>query len=77
MQKKGPLAFKRSFTTEIEDKYLKAGDTDLPFNIGNDGLGTFSNEKYDLLLNMDDFIFYGDALTDEDVAKLAEYYDMK
>ena len=69
--------FKRSFTTEIEDKYLEAGDTDLPFNIGNDGLGTFSNEKYDLLLNMDDFIFYGDALTDEDVAKLAEYYDMK
>ena len=45
--------------------------------VGNDGLGTFSNEKYDLLLNMDDFIFYGDALTDEDVAKLAEYYDMK
>ena len=49
----------------------------MPFTIGNDGLGTFSNEKYELLLNMDDFIFFGDALSQEDVSKLAEYYDYK
>ncbi len=69
--------FKFTYTSDIEDKYLVAGDTDLPFTIGNDGLGTFSNEKYELLLNMDDFIFFGDALSQEDVSKLAEYYDYK
>ena len=69
--------FKLSYTAKIEDEFLPAGDTDLPFTIGNDGLGTFSNEKYDLIINMDDFIFFGDALTSDDVAKLAEYYDYK
>ncbi len=69
--------FKHSYTADIADDFLAAGDTDLPFTIGNDGLGTFSNEKYELLLNMDDFIFFGDAINQEDVSKLAEYYDYK
>lgn len=67
--------FKLSYSADIEEEYLAAGDTDLPFTIGNDGLGTFSNEKYDLIINMDDFLFFSDALTDDDVSKLAEYYE--
>ena len=51
-------------------------DNGTDFNVGNDGLGTFNNEKYDIQLQMDDFIVYNGALTEEDIANLRDYYGL-
>ena len=42
---------------------------------------SYSNHSFvrvgkSLIINMDDFIFFGDAVSQEDVSKLAEYYGM-
>jgi len=67
--------FKKVFEGDMFDHIAELDlDTDMDYNVGNDGLGTFSNEKYDMRLCMDDFIVFCDALTDQDVSKLAEYY---
>lgn len=69
--------FKKVYEADMFDKFAELDiDTDMDYNVGNDGLGTFSNERYDMQLCIDDFIVFGDALTDEDIAKLSEYYEM-
>ncbi len=68
------MNFKEAFESEIYGNLGTDIDTELQFNIGNDGLGTFSNEKYDQRICIDDFIIFGDALSEDDVKKFAEYY---
>ncbi len=71
------INFKKAYEGDMFDKFAELDvDTDMDFNVGNDGLGTFTNEKYDMQLCMDDFIVFGDALTEEDVSKLREYYGL-
>ena len=64
--------FKLVFTSIIEPEFDCSPDSH-PFAIGDDSDGEFS-KLYDLMINMDDFIVFGDALTADDVAKLAQYY---
>ena len=45
----------------------------MTFTVGDDPTGEYA-KFYNLLMNMDDFLVFGDALTEADVAKLAEYY---
>ena len=66
--------FREVIALAIDECYLDVGDTDLPFTVGNDGLGTFSNEKYDLIVNMDDFLVIDGAMTADEVRRLGEYY---
>lgn len=66
--------FRRAIVLDIEDCYLDIGDSDMPFTVGNDGLGTFSNEKYDLIVNMDDFMIIDGAMTEDEIRRLGEYY---
>ena len=66
--------FREVIALAIDECYLDVGDTDLPFTVGNDGLGTFSNEKYDLIVNMDDFLVIDGAMTADEVRHLGEYY---
>ena len=66
--------FKKVYQHPLHECLVAAGDTDLLFNVGNDGLGTFSNEVYKLSMEIDDFIIFGDALSENDVNKLSEYY---
>ena len=60
------------FTSIIEPEFDCSPDSH-PFAVGDDSDGEFS-KLYDLMINMDDFIVFGDALTADDVAKLAQYY---
>ncbi len=69
--------FKKVYEADMFDEYAELDlDTGMDFNVGNDGLGTFSNERYDMQLCMDDFIVFGDALTDKDVESLKKYYNI-
>lgn len=67
--------FKLAFRTFIEPEFNCCVDNQ-PFTVGDDTTGEFA-AKYGLIINLDDFIVFGDALSEEDVAKLAEYYDYK
>lgn len=66
--------FKPVFSLAIPEKYRYIGDTEKPFTVGNDGTGTFSNEKYDLIVNMDDFFLIDGVMTEDDARRLAAYY---
>jgi len=66
--------FKPVFDLAIPEKYRNVGDTEMPFTVGNDGTGAFSNEKYDLIVNLDDFLLIDGVVTDEDAKRLAAYY---
>ena len=68
------INFKEVFESDIYERLQEDIDTEFPFNIGNDGLGTFSNDRYDQRIPLDDFIIFGDALTSAEINKLAEYY---
>ena len=65
--------FKQVIDTKL-DAPVNACMDNLPFTIGDDPLQQ-NNKPYNLLLNMDDFLVFGDALTEEDVSKLADYYN--
>ena len=65
--------FKQIMDVKLDD-WVNATMDNLPFTIGDDPLQT-NNKQHNMLLNMDDFLVFGDALTEEDVAKLAQYYD--
>lgn len=69
--------FKKVYEGDMSE-YIAEIDVDngTEFNVGNDGLGTFNNEKYDIQLQMDDFIVYNGALTEDDIAKLRDYYGL-
>lgn len=66
--------FKPVLTLPIPEEYRHVGDTAMPFTVGNDGTGAFSNETYDLIVNLDDFLLIDGVVTDEDAQKLAAYY---
>ena len=66
--------FKPVLTLDIPDEYRHVGDTAMPFTVGNDGTGAFSNEKYDLIVNLDDFLLIDGVMTENDACRLAEYY---
>ncbi len=66
--------FRHVLTLAIPEEYRHVGDTAMPFTVGNDGTGTFSNEKYDLIVNLDDFLLIDGVMTDDDARRLAEYY---
>ena len=69
--------FKKVYEADMFDKFAELDlDTDMDFNVGNDGLGTFSNERYDMQLCMDDFIVFGDALGEDEIANLRKYYGL-
>ena len=67
--------FKPVLTLDIPDEYRHVGDTAMPFTVGNDGTGAFSNEKYDLIVNLDDFLLIDGVMTEEDARRLAAYYN--
>ena len=69
--------FREVYRADLFESLVGVGDTGLPFCIGNDARGDFSCDRYHLLLTMDDFIMFGDALTDKDTETLAAYYGMK
>ena len=52
-------------------------DTDYPFTVGNDGPGTYNNEKYDLIFNMDDLFIFNKAFGTQDMEALRRYYNFK
>lgn len=56
------------------DPEVNACMDNMPFTVGDDPSGEYA-KFYNLLFNMDDFIMFGDALTEADVEKLARYYD--
>lgn len=68
--------FKLANTIAIEEKFRVSCDNDNnPFTIGNDGTGTYNNEKYDLIFNMDDLFIFDSALTDDEIENLKKYYN--
>lgn len=64
--------FQKSDTMDISDTFKDVCYDELPFHIGQDGLGTY-NINFNFL--MDDFIFYRGAMTEDDIANLAKYYE--
>ncbi len=60
--------------TELEPQYLVELDN-LPFTVGNDGLGTYNNE-IEQIFNIDDLFIFDGAFTEADINKLKEYYNM-
>ncbi len=70
--------FKKVYSADMFDRIADLDiDNGMDFNVGNDGLGTFSNEKYEMQLQMDDLIVFGTALTEEDISGLKAYYSLK
>lgn len=65
--------FKLCHETELEPQYLVELDN-MPFTIGNDGLGTY-NQEYNALYNIDDLFIFDYAFKQEDINKLKEYYN--
>lgn len=66
--------FRPVLVLDIPAEYRDVGDTDMPFTVGNDGTGTFSNAQYDLIVNLDDFLLIDGVMTDDDARRLADYY---
>ena len=66
--------FRPVLTLDIPPEYRDVGDTEMPFTVGNDGTGAFSNEKYDLIVNLDDFLLIDGVMTEDDARRLADYY---
>lgn len=60
--------------TELEPQYLVKLDN-LPFTVGNDGLGTYNNE-IEQIFNIDDLFIFDGAFGDEEIEQLKKYYDM-
>ena len=68
--------FRLANTVELEEKFrVSADNPEYPFTVGNDGAGTYNNEKYQLIFNMDDLFIFDGAFTDEDIKKLKAYYN--
>ena len=67
------MNFKKIYEADIPESFGEY-DTEFPFNIGNDGLGTFSNDRYHQDICIDDFVVFGDALTSDEVTELGKYY---
>lgn len=67
--------FKLANKRPIEEKFRINLDTEFPFTIGNDGPGTYNNEKYDLIFNADDLFIFSSAFDSEEINKLKEYYN--
>ncbi len=69
------INFKLVSTEAIADSFTPSDSFDgmkgQSFNLGNDGTG---NLQYRLDAKLDDLILYGDAMTAEQVTKLADYY---
>lgn len=70
------MNFKKVYEADLFDNLVDAGDTGLPFNIGDDAIGDFTNGRYELEMRMDDFLLIDGAFSEEDAAKLAQYYGM-
>ncbi|MBE6732141.1 MAG: hypothetical protein E7564_10675 [Ruminococcaceae bacterium] len=67
--------FKLANVRTLEEKFRINLDTQFPFTIGNDGPGTYNNEKYDLIFNMDDLLIFSEAFENTDIEKLKNYYN--
>ncbi len=70
------MNFKEVYEADIFENLEDDIDTDFPFNVGNDGLGTFSNDRYHQDIYIDDFVIFGDVLNENEIKKLLEYYDI-
>ena len=70
------MNFKEVYVADIYESLEDDIDTEFPFNIGNDGLGTFSNDRYHQNIYIDDLMIFGDALIDSEIEKLSEYYNI-
>ena len=64
--------FELCHEAELEEQYLTELDN-LPFTVGNDGLGTYNNE-IEQIFNIDDLILFSGAFKENEIAKLKEYY---
>ncbi len=60
--------------TELGPQYISDLDN-LPFTVGNDGLGTYNNE-IEQIFNIDDLLIFEGAFGDEEINKLKEYYNI-
>lgn len=69
--------FKLANTVPLSEEYRIDMDTEHPFTVGNDGPGTYNNEKYDLIFNMDDLFIFNKAFGTEDMEALRRYYNFK
>ncbi len=58
--------------TELEEQYLVELDN-LPFTVGNDGLGTYNNEIKQIY-NIDDLFVFEGAFSQTQIEKLKQYY---
>lgn len=63
--------FKKVSTKYLDDAFMGKSFDKLDFNIGEDGTGSYNAGNN---IKIDDFIFYKGAMTDSEVAALAEYY---
>ena len=66
--------FAKEAVTHIPDTLRNASFSALQFNVGQDGTGSYSSHLGAML---DDFLVYGDAMTEEDIGALKAYYTGK
>lgn len=66
--------FKLCHETELGEQYLTELDN-LPFTVGNDGLGTYNNEIKQIY-NIDDLFIFKGAFTENDINNLKNYYEL-
>ncbi len=67
--------FKHRMTIKVEDELVFDLDA-LPFTVGDDSLGEYNSKVNKSLICLDDFILFNEALADEDVKSLKEYYNL-
>ncbi|MBO5065461.1 MAG: alkaline phosphatase family protein [Clostridia bacterium] len=66
--------FKLCHETTLEPQYLTELDN-MPFTVGNDGLGTYNNEIKQIF-NIDDLFIFKGAFKEEDIRALKDYYEL-
>lgn len=66
--------FELCHETELGEQYLTELDN-MPFTVGNDGLGTYNNEIKQIF-NIDDLFIFKGAFTEKDIQKLKDYYEL-
>lgn len=66
--------FELCHETYLEPQYLTELDN-MPFTVGNDGLGTYNNEIKQIF-NIDDLFIFKGAFSQVEIQKLKDYYEL-
>ena len=60
----------------ISDRFRNASFDCLPFTVGDDASGKCNTERR-YIFNLDDLIVFNKTLTEKDIEKLAQYYNIR